>query len=61
MRNEKGKKTDPHPLGSFYTPTQTVDVKTDAGFAGIVDANLVAFLRGKHGSKSGCKRESRSR
>jgi len=36
--------TDPHPFGSFYAPTQTVDVETDTGFTRIINANLVAFL-----------------
>jgi len=36
--------TDPHPFGSFYAPTQTVDVETDTSFTGIVNANLIAFL-----------------
>jgi hypothetical protein len=27
----------PHPFGSFYAPTQTVDVETDTSFTGIVN------------------------
>ena len=46
IRKRKEKKAHPHPFGTFYTPAQAVDVKTDASFARIVDANLVAFLCG---------------
>ena len=52
MKNGDG--TDSHPFGTFYTPAQTVDVETDAGFAGIFYADFVAFLlRNTRGGKSG--------
>lgn len=55
--------THPHPFGSFYAPTQAVNVETDTGFARIVNANFVAFLlRDGHGGAraANSKRERRS-
>lgn len=49
MKWGKKKKAYPHPLGSLHTPTQTVDIETDASFAGIVNTNLVTFLWREHG------------
>lgn len=37
-------KTDPHPVGTLWAPTETIDPKADACLAGVTLSFFITFL-----------------